>query len=149
VESRQPPGQDGASTYLDDAKDDTAWVIEESIRGSGGTHRTLVEELARLGFSGSSEGGTLGPTTISNWIARKHPPNAWILVSLIRRFGLSLDQRVWGPGLRYEVDRLRGALEVTRADMDALKGIIQRHINLSAAERETVDRIGRSAAPGD
>lgn len=142
VTPHEPPGQDGTQ-YLEQAKADVAWVIEEAVRDSGGTHRALVEELARLGFRGSSAGGTLGPTTVSNWTANppKHPPTAWQLLALVRRFRISIDEHLWGPGLRHDVARLQR--EVTE-----LSGIVRRHLDLKAEDQAAVERIGR-AAPSD
>jgi hypothetical protein len=105
--------------------------------------------LAEWGFMGRG-GKPYSDSAIHGWRNGEYSPDATVLVALALHHGLSLDELMYGGGLRSEVDRLRAAynergqeLDQLQRDVALLARTLTTHLQLEPGPAGELDRIAR------
>ena len=152
MESSQPAGPAGArEAHQQRVREVVARLADEAVRLTDKSPRKVTELLAELGWFGRGQ-EPFSDSTVRGWTNGEFPMSAWVFVGLALHHGVSVDELIWGKGLKAEVDRLRDAgeerdrqLAGVQNDLQTLRDVIVSHLRLSA---EDAAAVGRIAGPG-
>lgn len=145
-----PPDEDG-SPARDQARVRTisASLFDEAVRRSKRSPRKVGERLAELGWFGRG-GEPYNESSVRGWMAGQYSPPTFVAVAMALDVGLSIDDLMYGTGLKAEVDRLREATDAgnrelakLQRDVELLAGVVTRHVQLDPDATRDVGRIVR------
>jgi hypothetical protein len=126
-------------------------LVREAVRLTG-TQKRTAELLVSWGFTGRG-GERIGESTISGWFTGRNAPPAREVFALALHHGISVDEALYGVGLRAEVDRLAAGeaqrerdLATMRQDVLLLRDIVTASLG-GQLPPEQAERLGRIAGP--
>ena len=148
VEQPTPSGGDGALAQAQArVREIGASVFDAFITHHNRSPRQAADWLAEQGYYGRG-GERYNDSTLIGWRKGEYAPNAWVFIAAILDAGLSLDEMIWGSGLRSEVDRLKeamgdrdSALSGLRRDVQLLRDIVTSHLQLPPGQVADLERI--------
>ena len=145
----EPPQQPSDATHQERVKEIVGRLAEEAVRRTDRSPRATADLLAALGWFGRG-GEKFSDSTVRGWMNREFPPSSWVLIGLVLHHGISLDQFVYGTGLKSEVDRLREemdnrgqAIAQLQTDVQLLAETVTSHLQLDPGSTRDLGRIAR------
>ena len=139
----EPQGQ-----LRDQARGIVQRIMAELGRRSGRSPREVGELLGELGWLGRGDRKPLREEAVRNWLNGVNPPAADILVGLALHIGMSLDEYIFGSGLRAGYDRLQAAVAANDQDLarlrdniDLLAWALEEHVPLSPQIAAAIRRL--------
>ncbi len=109
MEQRPPKGQDGDRAAGHDparVRELVARVVTEAVDRTDRSPRKAGELLLSMGFGGKKPGEPYSEGAVRNWMKQVDRPLAEVIIALALHHELSLDEYLWGDGLRRRVNEL-------------------------------------------
>ena len=148
-DSHVEPPQPSDATHQERVKEIVGRLAEEAVRRTDRSPRSTADLLAELGWFGRG-GEKFSDSTVRGWMNREFPPSSWVLIGLALHHGISVDQFVYGQGLKHDVDRLKEELDdrgraiaQLQTDVQLLAQTVTSHLQLEPGQSRDLGRIAR------